>query len=683
MPRRLRKTTKNSMQTTFTRFMFIVAFFIFWIGAIGVRLVHLQVNQHDKFRKQALGQRRDVVETKMLRGTIFDRNERPIAMSVEVNSLYADPMEVEDVEGTAKKISEVLRTNWKPIAQRINEGKADEKRFVWIERKLDKEKFDGVNKNLHDEELKKFSLPKFPGLYWAKEQKREYPYKTMAAHMIGFSNSDDVGQAGIELSQEKLLRGDTIKTYRERDRLGRVYDEWGTEEREEPKDIVLTISNSIQYKVEEALAKGVQRVGGKSGKAIVLNPKNGEILAMANYPSFDPNEYGSLKPGSWKNSAIQDNYAPGSIFKLITYGAALEENLISPEGEIDCGNGTITIAKHTFNDSHAVGKVTYTEAFAQSSNVGAIKTAMKVGEKTFYKYARDFGFGEKTGIRLPAETTGLLRSPKTWNGDSLASMSIGYEIGVTALQSVAAFATIANDGVKIQPHIVKEIRNADGNVVSTIEPKRVKVVGKETAKELREMLKQVVIDGTARAAQINGYTSAGKTGTAWKYDEKTKSVDRNKYIASFIGFAPADDPEIVIAVVIDEPKGSSRYGGQVAAPVFREIAEQVLPELNVVPDGFLRDDSQIREEASKTKADEEAMEKPPITDAVDADETEKSAEPKSIGRSETEKKAAPKTNDKPAAPNRSKSEKDGNDPERKKEKPSSKSKSTEPVKRKT
>lgn len=683
MPRRLRKTTKNSMQTTFTRFMFIVAFFIFWIGAIGVRLVHLQVNQHEKFRQKALGQRRDVIETKMLRGTIFDRNERPIAMSVEVNSLYADPMEVDDVEGTAKKISAVLKTNWKPIAQKINEGKADEKRFVWIERKLDKEKFDVVNETLRDEELKKITLPKFPGLYWEKEQKREYPYKTLAAHMIGFSNSDDVGQAGIELSQEKLLRGDVIKTYRERDRLGRVYDEWGSEEREEPKDIVLTISNSIQYKVEEALAEGVKRVGGKSGKAIVLNPKNGEILAMANYPSFDPNEYGSLKPGRWKNSAIQDNYAPGSIFKLITYGAALEENLIKPEDEIDCGNGTITIAKHTFNDSHAVGKVTYTEAFAQSSNVGAIKTGIKVGEKTFYKYARDFGFGEKTGIRLPAETAGLLRSPKTWNGDSLASMSIGYEIGVTALQSVAAFATIANDGVKIQPHIVKEIRNADGDIVSVIQPQKARVVGKETAKELREMLKQVVIDGTARAAQINGYTSAGKTGTAWKYDEKTKTIDRNKYIASFIGFAPADNPEIVIAVVVDEPKGSSRYGGQVAAPVFREIAGQVLPELNIVPDGFLRNDAQIREEESKTKIDEEEMEKPPVTDAVDADELKNSAQPKSIGRSGSEEKAVISTKEKRADKKPGKSGEDGKDSDRKKKKTSSKNKSTQPEKRKT
>ncbi|MCB1023185.1 MAG: penicillin-binding protein 2 [Acidobacteria bacterium] len=679
MLKRQRKTTKNSMQTTFTRYMFIVAFFIFWIGAIGVRLVHLQVNQHDKFRKQALGQRRDVVETKMLRGTIFDRNERPIAMSVEVNSLYADPMEIDDVDDAAKKIGAVLKTDWKAIAKRINEGKADEKRFVWVERKIEKEKYDELNENLRVEDLKKYNLPKYQGLYWEKEQKRKYPYKTLAAHMIGFSNSDDVGQAGIELSQEKLLRGDVIKTYRERDRLGRVYDEWGSEEREEPRDIVLTISNSIQFKVEEALAKGVRSVGGKSGKAIVLDPKSGEILAMANYPSFDPNEFGSLKTGSWKNSAIQDNYAPGSVFKLVTYGAALEEKLITPDGEVDCGNGTITIAKHTFNDSHAVGKVTYTKAFAQSSNVGAIKTAMKVGEKTFYKYARDFGFGEKTGIRLPAETTGLLRSPKSWNGDSLASMSIGYEIGVTALQSVAAFATIANDGVKIQPHIVKEIRKADGTIVSTTQPEKVQVVGKETAKELRKMLKQVVLDGTARAAQLNGYTSAGKTGTAWKYDEKSKRVDRNKYIASFIGFAPADDPEIVIAVIVDEPKGSARYGGQVAAPVFREIAEQVLPELNVVPDGVLRDDALIRENENKAKADEEEMERPPITDA----EPENSSDNRANETSAPEKSSDPKAAKESIAVKRTKSGGSRKDPDKKKETAPSENKSTQPVKRKT
>ncbi len=224
---------------------------------------------------------------------------------------------------------------------------------------------------------------------------------------------------------------------------------------------------------------------------------------------------------------------------------------------------------------------------------------MKVGKNRFYRYAREFGFGTKTGVELPAETKGLLRSPKAWKGDSLASMSIGYEIGVTALQSAVAFATIANDGVKVQPHIIKEIRQADGKVVSTTKPKKVRVVSIETAKNLREMLRQVVLDGTARRAQLNGYTSAGKTGTAWKYDSKLKAINRNKYVSSFIGFAPADDPAVVIAIVIDEPRGALRYGGQVAAPIFRTIAEHVLPELNITPDGTLPDDFLDKKELPK------------------------------------------------------------------------------------
>ncbi len=269
----------------------------------------------------------------------------------------------------------------------------------------------------------------------------------------------------------------------------------------------------------------------------------------------------------------------------------MEEKLIEPAGEVDCGKGEITVGGHKFRDSHCVGTVSYSKAMAQSSNVGAIKTGMQIGKDKFYRYAREFGFGEKTGIRLPAETGGILRSPERWNGDSLASMSIGYEIGVTALQSALAFATIANDGVKVQPYIVKEIRKSDGQIVSAATPEKERVVSPETARDLRKMLRQVVLDGTAKAAQLNGYTSAGKTGTAWKYDAEIKAINKNKYVSSFIGFAPADNPRVVIAVVIDEPKGAFRNGGQVAAPVFKEIAEQILPELNVTPDGTMPDDT--------------------------------------------------------------------------------------------
>jgi len=586
MAKRLKKIKrkKNPMQTAFTRFMLIVAFFILWIGAIGVRLVHLQVNQSEWLRDKAQVQRRDQIKTKMLRGTIFDRSERALAMSVKVKSLFADPAEIEDVEETSKRVAAALKLKPSDVFRELQTAKQNNKRFVWLARKVDEETYEKLNDQLKDVDLKKFDEPRFVGLHWKEEQKRGYPQKNLAAQVIGFSNSDDVGLAGIEMSQETLLHGEVVRKWQDRDRLGRVYEEEETEEREPPKNIVLTISSSIQYKTEEALERGVKASNSKSGTAIVLDPKTGEILAMANYPSFDPNKYGDFAPENYTNKAIQSIYSPGSVFKLITYSSAMDSNLINPEGMIDCTRGFIEVAKHRFNDPHATKVMSYKEALAVSSNVAAIKTGLRVGKENFYGYARKFGVGQPVGIELPAEARGQFRSPETWNGDSLASMSIGYEVGVTALQIASAYSTIANDGVKIKPHIIKEIRNSDGTIFSQVEPEKSEIVSPNTARGLRKMLREVVVKGTAKRAQLNGYTSAGKTGTAWKFNAKLKRVDAGKYMSSFIGMAPADNPSIVIAVVMDEPVGGARDGGQVSAPVFREIAEAILPELNVTPD---------------------------------------------------------------------------------------------------
>jgi len=586
MAKRLKKIKrkKNPMQTAFTRFMLIVAFFILWIGAIGVRLVHLQVNQSEWLRDKAQVQRRDQIKTKMLRGTIFDRSERALAMSVKVKSLFADPAEIEDVEETSKRVAAALKLKPSDVFRELQTAKQNNKRFVWLARKVDEETYEKLNDQLKDVDLKKFDEPRFVGLHWKEEQKRGYPQKNLAAQVIGFSNSDDVGLAGIEMSQETLLHGEVVRKWQDRDRLGRVYEEEETEEREPPKNIVLTISSSIQYKTEEALERGVKASNSKSGTAIVLDPKTSEILAMANYPSFDPNRYGDFAPENYMNKAIQSIYSPGSVFKLITYSSAMDSNLINPEGMIDCTRGFIEVAKHRFNDPHATKVMSYKEALAVSSNVAAIKTGLRVGKENFYGYARKFGVGQPVGIELPAEARGQFRSPETWNGDSLASMSIGYEVGVTALQIASAYSTIANDGVKIKPRIIKEIRNSDGTIFSRVEPEKSEIVSPNTARGLRKMLREVVVKGTAKRAQLNGYTSAGKTGTAWKFNAKLKRVDAGKYMSSFIGMAPADNPSIVIAVVMDEPVGGARDGGQVSAPVFREIAEAILPELNVAPD---------------------------------------------------------------------------------------------------
>ncbi len=622
MARKAKQPKKiNAMQTAFTRFMIIVAFFVIWIGGIGARLVYLQINRHEDYRVKALNQRRDLVKETQLRGTILDRNGRALAMSVNVKSLVANPSEIEDVEGTAKEIAKALKIKPNDILKTLKDGKENNKKFVWLARKLDENTADELNKTLEQKNSDKVSLPRFTGLYWREEQKRSYPYQTLAAHVVGFSNTEDVGSAGIEQSQDEVLHGAVIKGWQDRDRLGRVYDESDVE-REKPNDVVLTISHSIQYKTETALEKAVRNSSAKSGMAVVLDVKTGEVLAMANYPTFNPNKYTEFAAENYTNRAVHDIYSPGSVFKLVTYGAALQENLIKPEAEIECGNGVLKIPGREIFDKHCHNRISYLEAMAVSSNIAAMKTGFSLGKERFYEYAQKFGFGSPVGIELPAEANGILRSPAKWQGDSLASMSIGYEIGVTALQVATAYAIIANDGLKTQPHIIKEIRHADGKTVKTTEVQQTQVVSSDSARNLRRMMREVVLKGTGKRARLNGYSSAGKTGTAWKYNAKLKKVDSGKYVSSFIGMAPADNPSVVIAIVMDEPQVGGRDGGQVSAPVFREIAEQILPEMNIMPDGLLREDNltaeQIPVETVDVPKDEE------VKNSIIADEADKS-----------------------------------------------------------
>lgn len=589
-------------QVAFTRFMLVVAVFVLWIGGISIRLVHLQVTQHAWLKEQALDLRQDVKQTRVLRGTIFDRNERALAMSLRVKTLYADPSEITDVDAAAKAIAKALKLDAAQIAGQIQQGKDGNKRFVAIAKKIDEDVAQKINKALDTPDLKKKAdLPNFAGLHWRDDQKRGYPYQSLAAQVVGFCDAGDDGKAGIEQSQDDILHGAIIKKLQERDRLGRVYDETVVE-RDTPGDIVLTIDTAYQYLAEQALERGVRASDAKSGMAIVMVPKTGEILALANYPTFDPNTITGAAAEHIGNKAIQSVYSPGSVFKIVTYGSALERRLFSPEDQIDSGNGTIEVANHKFTDSHNIGRVSYAQALAHSSNVCAIKTGMSVGRDDFSGMVRKMGFGARTGVELPAETQGIVRSPDKWNGDSLASMSIGYEIGVTALQMASAFATIANDGIRVQPHVIKEIRRLDEHPKTVIQPKQTQAVTIETARSLRTMLRQVVLTGTGRRAQLNGYTAAGKTGTAWKFDAKSKSVDSSKYISSFIGMAPAENPEIVVAVVMDEPKTGARDGGMVSAPVFREIAQQILQAMRIPPDGPFKQETMVAKEKPETPA---------------------------------------------------------------------------------
>ena len=315
----------------------------------------------------------------------------------------------------------------------------------------------------------------------------------------------------------------------------------------------------------------------------MLDPRSGEILALANAPTFDPNRVSDAKPETRSNWALQNIYEPGSTFKIVAFSAALEKKLARVDDRIDCQMGAITVAGRVVHDHHPFGSLTIAEALAKSSNVAAIKLGIRVGDPTMYDYIRRFGFGSKTGIELPGETSGLLRKVERWQASSIGSIAIGQEIGVTPVQMVAAFGALANDGVRVAPHLIREVRDAGGNVVYRAQPEQRRVISAETAIALRGMLEGVTLSGTAKKAQLDGYSAAGKTGTAQKIDPKTRSYSATKFVGSFVGFAPVNNPQVVIIVVIDEP-GGAYHGGDVAAPVFREVAEQILPALGVEPD---------------------------------------------------------------------------------------------------
>jgi len=407
----------------FTRFMLIVAAFILWIGGIGVRLVHLQVNQHSFLLAKARAQSIYNLRSKQLRGTIYDRNLAVLAMSIEVNTLFVNPSEIDDVPRAATDIAKAAHIDGKQLLARLTEAKSQNKSYLPIAKKIDKDNYDRINKVLFDPDLKKSDQPKYAGVHWDEDQTRSYPYGSLGAPTIGISNDEDEGVAGIEQSQNKVLEGEIINRLLQRDRMGRIYDEKILADAKLPENVVLTIDKSVQIVTERALAEGVANAQARAGMAVVMDPTNGEILALANFPTFDPT---NIKSGDTSNHLVQSVYSPGSVFKLVTYSAALEKKLFKPTDMIDAGNGTIEVGGHKFTDSHHIGLVNYAEALAHSSNVCAIKTGMRVGKSDFYSMVQKMGFGQRTGIELPAETKGIVRDPDKWNGDSLASMSIGY-----------------------------------------------------------------------------------------------------------------------------------------------------------------------------------------------------------------------------------------------------------------
>jgi cell division protein FtsI/penicillin-binding protein 2 len=554
------------------RAMFVALGLVAWMAIVGARLAQLQISRHDELSTRAKNQQLGAVETSPTRGLLLDRQGRELARSVDTESFFADPREIENVTETARKISSVTNQKKDELIARIREAKDANKKFIWLIRRLDLETAGKVDAMALD------------GVYSRKEPKRYYPNDGLAAHVLGFVGTDEIGLGGVEQFYNEKIRGEGGKVYLERDGSPerRVFDSY--EVQPHPgQTVVLTIDQSIQYRTEQALFAAVERANAKSGTAIVIDPHTGEILALANAPAFDPNEPGNEPPEVRTNWALQNIYEPGSTFKVVAYSAALEKGLVQPDDKIDCQNGSITVAGRLIHDGHAYGVLTIADALAKSSNVGAIKLGLLVGNDSMYDFARRLGFGSRTGVDLPGESAGIFRPVGRWQPSSIGSIAIGQEVGVTPLQMATAYSVIANGGTWVKPHVVREMRSADGSIVFQARPESRSALKPETVEKLRGMMEGVTLHGTARKAQVEGYTAAGKTGTAQKIDPKTHKYSTTKYIGSFVGFAPVNNPAVVIIVVIDEPRGAY-HGGDVAAPVFREIAEQILPELSVTPD---------------------------------------------------------------------------------------------------
>lgn len=569
------------------RVFIVVLILSLWMIIICGRLVYLQTVQYEWLSERARQQQQRTLVTGMPRGLILDRQGHELARSVDVASFFVVPTDLEDPHRAAAQLAPVLKLDAAKLAAQLQEAKDANHKYMWLARKVS------------DEQAAQIEALKIKGVQETKESKRYYPNGELAAHVLGFVGLDDAGLGGIELFQNAALNGDGGKVLMYGDGKSRSYESYAVEAHP-GQSVVLTIDQNVQYQTEKALADAVARNHAKSGTALVVDPHTGEVLALANSPTFDPNEAHKVDPQVRLNGALQNIYEPGSTFKIVAYSGAIEERLARPDDRIDCQMGAITVAGRLVKDSHAYGVLTLTEALAKSSNVAAIKLGLRLGDERMHEYMMRFGFGSKTGIELKGETPGIVRPIARWQPSSMGSIAIGQEVGVTPIQMAAAFSTIANDGVRIAPHIVREIREADGTIAQRPAPDMRRVVSIETARTLRPMLESVTLNGTAKRAQLDGYTAAGKTGTAQKIDPRTHAYSKTKYVASFVGFAPVENPAVVIIVVIDEPAGAY-HGGEVAAPVFSEIAENVLPYLDVAPDTELKSQATARDEIAQSE----------------------------------------------------------------------------------
>jgi len=535
---------------------------LIWMAAVLFRLSYLQLVCYAEYFAKAQHQQRRIFEISPKRGAIYDRKGRELAISIPMDSIFGDPTDIKDASLVAGLLSRVLNIPAVEIETKIREAKTP----VRLAKKLSPETVQRVE----DMNLK--------GVFFQKENRRVYPQRQSLAHALGYVDTDEKGIGGIEYAFDKQIRGKPGRMMVMADGKRRWYDR--SEAAADPgASVVLTVDETIQFIAEKELARGMEETRSKYGTVVIQNPNTGELLAFANAPTFDPNDAGSYPDEVRMDRGVSAAYEPGSTFKVITMTGALENGVTNPDEMIDCQMGSIVVAGRLIHDWHPFGILSVRDVLANSSDVGSIKVAMRLGAPKFYDVIHSFGIGQLTGIELPGENRGILRPVDNWIASSIGSVAIGQEVSVTPVQIISAISAVANGGMLYKPRIVKEIQGGSPALVVS-HPAPQQVTDATTAATVRGMMETVVLSGTGKLAQLNGYTAAGKSGTAQQIDPNTGRYSPNKYIASFVGFAPVNEPAMSILIVFDSPEGA-HHGGEIGGPVFKRIAEQVLAYMDV------------------------------------------------------------------------------------------------------
>ena len=535
---------------------------LIWMAAVLFRLSYLQLVCYAEYFAKAQHQQRRIFEISPKRGAIYDRKGRELAISIPMDSIFGDPTDIKDASLVAGLLSRVLNIPAVEIETKIREAKTPVR----------------LAKKLSPETVQRVEYMNLKGVFFQKENRRVYPQRQSLAHALGYVDTDEKGIGGIEYAFDKQIRGKPGRMMVMADGKRRWYDR--SEAAADPgASVVLTVDETIQFIAEKELARGMEETRSKYGTVVIQNPNTGELLAFANAPTFDPNDAGSYPDEVRMDRGVSAAYEPGSTFKVITMTGALENGVTNPDEMIDCQMGSIVVAGRLIHDWHPFGILSVRDVLANSSDVGSIKVAMRLGAPKFYDVIHSFGIGQLTGIELPGENRGILRPVDNWIASSIGSVAIGQEVSVTPVQIISAISAVANGGMLYKPRIVKEIQGGSPALVVS-HPAPQQVTDATTAATVRGMMETVVLSGTGKLAQLNGYTAAGKSGTAQQIDPNTGRYSPNKYIASFVGFAPVNEPAMSILIVFDSPEGA-HHGGEIGGPVFKRIAEQVLAYMDV------------------------------------------------------------------------------------------------------